>query len=206
MMRVAFLSVGESPRYAKAMIRSVKRHIDAEVLHLTDDETPPIDGTTTVRMSNTDTDLTVFRMRHLSMLDGDILCLDSDVLVMRDPSAVFGLQFDVGLTYRDGPVLDPNGVDITKHMPINTGVLFCRNPEFWEACLRKLPDKPLGFYIDQFIVAAVAKSGRFDVLKLHCDNFNHKPLPGQDLSTKHIVHFKGGARPQLDQLIEEGMA
>lgn len=204
-MIVAFMSVGESPRYALSMLKSVRQTMpNIDVLHLTDEDTPQIPGTSTVRLPNTYDNLTIFRMYHLSQLSEDALCLDTDVVVCRSVKLIFDLEFDVGLTYRTEKVVDPNGVDITKLMPYNTGVLFCRNPAFWKASFELGRDKGAGWYTDQLAVAAVARSNHFNILKLHCDNFNYKPKSADDdLSCRYIVHYKGGARKHLDQLIGE---
>jgi hypothetical protein len=75
-------------------------------------------------------------------------------------------------------------------MPINCGVMFSRSPAFWHACLEWCSGKDVGWYADQLAVAAVWK--RFNVLRLHCDNFNYTPRSrDEDVSSRYAVHYKG---------------
>lgn len=205
-MKIAFLSVNESPRYALAMLRSARRAMpNVDALHLTDEDTPAIMGTITVRLPNTYDNLTIFRMHHLAQLSGDTLCLDTDTIVRRSVRSIFDFQFDAALTYRTDKLVDVDGNDITKLMPYNTGVTFHRDPKFWQAAFDLGHDKKAGWYTDQLAVAAVVRSNQFNVLKLHCDNFNYKPNSAtEDLSRRYIVHYKGESRQYLDQLIQEG--
>ena len=191
-MRVAFLHAGQDPKYAQVMVASVQRHMPGvEILQLTDMDTPAIDGCVPIRDAWDGTEPMFFKMTHLSRLSGDVLALDTDVVVQADLSGVFSLPFDVALTWRDGPIWGPKGEDITKLMPINCGVMFCRNAKFWEACLDWCRKHQCDHWCaDQISVAYVARD--FDVLSLHCNNFNHTPnKPDEDVSRRLAVHYKG---------------
>jgi hypothetical protein len=160
-----------------------------EIIQLTDMETPAIDGCSVVRAEWIDNPM-IFKMQRLADLEGDILALDTDVVVNADLSPVFAFPFDVALTWRDGPIYAPDGTEVTQLMPINCGVMFCRNPEFWKACLEWCKDKDVGWWADQIAVAQVAR--RFNVLRLHCDNFNYTPSSkDEDVSQRLAVHYKG---------------
>lgn len=203
-MIVVFLSVKESPRYANAMIWAVRKHMpDVPIFQLTDEDTPEIEGAKAIRLHNDFEHLTLFRMRHLSLLEGDVLCLDTDVIVQADLQPVFSFDFDVALTRRDHKVVDPDGRDLAKLMPYNTGVTFQRNGKFWAECLEAVKDCGFGWYSDQL---AAAKMDRFyRVLKLNCDNFNHKPQSqDEDISARYAVHYKGKSRRFLDERIDRG--
>ena len=197
-MRVAFLHAKQSPRYANWMVGAVREHMPGvEILHLTDAGTPAIEGCTVVRREWEHDNPMIFRMEHLAALEGEVLVLDTDVVVQRDLSPVFGLDFDMALTWRDGPIMDGKGVDITRAMPINCGVMFQRNSRFWRECLRWCVGKDPGWYADQLAVAQTI--WRFDVLRLHCENFNHKPRSAdEDVSGRWAVHYKGNARRLMD--------
>jgi hypothetical protein len=191
-MKVGFLHVGDEPRHAEKMVASVKRHMPfVEVVQWTDEDTPEVQGADQViRHEWNGEKITVFKMQCMAANQGDTLILDTDIIVQADISGVFNLPFDVALTWRDGPIFDEDHQDITKIMPINTGVMFCRTPEFWVDCLRWCDDKHIGWYSDQVAVAAVHK--RWNTLRLHTDNFNYTPLKKyEDVSKRLIVHYKG---------------
>jgi hypothetical protein len=197
-MKVAFLHARQAPTYADLMVASVKAAMPGvEVLQLTDLDTPTIDGCAARRATWDHDNPMIFRMQHLSQLTGDVLILDTDVIAQRDVSGVFSLPFDMALTWRDGPIWDEDGNDIVKIMPINCGVMFQRNPSFWDACLQWCSGKAVGWYADQIAVAHVWT--QFDVLRLHCDQFNYTPYKaGDDVSRRYIVHYKGGSRKFLN--------
>ena len=204
-MKLAFLHVGQDPQWAKIMVASVRRFVDCEALQLTDMDTNAIEGCTPVRRvfdgskqvevaangwTTGSTNLTMFKMEHLANLEGDILILDTDIIVQKDISKVFAFDFDVALTWRDGPIWADNGQDLAKIMPINCGVMFSRSPAFWQHCWEWSTEHPGGWYSDQFAVAANWR--RFNVLRLNCDNFNHTPnSKDEDVSNRYVVHYKG---------------
>jgi hypothetical protein len=160
-----------------------------EIIQLTDMETPAIDGCSVVRAEWIDNPM-IFKMQRLADLEGDILALDTDVVVNADLSPVFAFPFDVALTWRDGPIYAPDGTEVTQLMPINCGVMFCRNPEFWKACLEWCNIHEVKEWCaDQL---AVPRIQGFNVLRLHCDNFNYTPFKQhEDLSRRLVVHYKG---------------
>lgn len=192
-MKVAFPFAKQDPKYAQVMVASVKRHMpNAEILQLTDEETPEIVGCRAVRMKwQGDDSFTIFKMKHLVWMSGDVLVLDSDVVLQADLSPVFKLPFEVAATWRDGPIRGPDGEDITKAMPINTGVMFCRNHGLWGVCLQYCGESFINeWYADQLAVAAVIS--KFNALRLHCDNFNYTPgKRDEDVSNRLAVHYKG---------------
>lgn len=199
-MKVAFLHAQQDPKYAQAMVASVKRHMPkAELLQLTDEWTPEIEGCKAIRRHWDGNDAMIFKMTHLSKLDGEVLALDTDVIVQADVSGLFSMPFDVALTWRDGPIRGPKGEDITKLMPINCGVMFCRNPEFWRACIDFCMVHEIEHWCaDQLTVPHVCRG--FNTLRLHCDNFNYTPESAtEDVSHRLIVHYKGDRKEWMLQ-------
>lgn len=190
-MKVAFLHARQDPLFAGLMVKSVRRHMDCEIAQLTDDDTPAIDGCTVIRKTWCGNPM-IFKMQHLAELDGDVLVLDTDVIVQADLSAVFDHPFDVALTRRRGPIWDTDGNDVTIPMPYNCGVMFSRSKAFWRACLEWCPDD-VGWYADQLAVAAV--SPNFDTLTLECDEYNYTPKRSdEDLTGRKAVHYKGARK------------
>jgi len=178
-------------RFVELMVASVRCTMPGvDLVHMTDERTPPIDGTATVRRPFKHDNPMLFRMESIVELGPDLIILDTDLIVQKDLRPVFAFDFDVALTIRTDKVLDPSGVNITELMPYNTGVVFIRNPKFFADCIEWSTDKDFGWYTDQAAVAELA--GRYNVLKLHCDNFNYTPRSAaEDVSSRYVVHYKG---------------
>ena len=196
-MIVAFLHVGQQPTLANIMLQSVRRHMPGvECVQLTDTKTPAIEGCTVVREHWDGNGMNLWKMRRLAGLEGEVLVLDTDLIVQADLRGVFSLPFDVALTWRDGPIYDAEGQDITKVMPINTGVMWSRAPEFWRQCVSECEAHEYdGWYADQLSVARVAR--HFNVLRLHCDNFNFTPNRGDSVAGRYVLHYKGKRKDMM---------
>ena len=189
-MIIAFLHARQDPACANKMLAAVHRHMPfARLMQLTDDETPQLPGCTAVRRKWNQNPM-LFKMDHLASLGGEVLVLDTDVIVQADLSPIFSLPFDLALTWRDGPIFDSSGQDVTIRMPINCGVMWSRKIAFWQDCLDWCEGKKVGWYADQLAVAAVAP--KWDVLRLHADNFNYTPgSDDENVSRRLAVHYKG---------------
>jgi hypothetical protein len=190
-MIVGFLHARQDPKYAKKMIESVKKVLPyVDIVQWTDEDTPQIEGCRIVRRSWDRRNPMIFKMNFLAEQDENVLVLDTDVILKADVSSVFALPFDVALTWRDGPIRDPEGNDLTKIMPFNCGVMFSRSSRYWQACLEWCAIHSVdSWYADQLAVANVKG---FDVLKLHCDNFNYTPRSqDEDVSGRLAIHYKG---------------
>jgi hypothetical protein len=199
-MRIAFLHVVDDAkfkytendhRFVHVMLDSVMRTMpNTDIIHLTDESTKCIDGTITIRRPFVHDNPMLFRMEHISAIDGDVLVLDTDVMVRKDLRPIFSLDFDVALTWRSDKVIDTNGVNISDLMPYNTGVVFSRSAKFWKDCVDFATGKNFGWYADQASVAVISE--RYNTLKLHCDNFNYTPKSAsEDVSSRYVVHYKG---------------
>lgn len=189
-MRLAFLHVNQDPTLAYKMVESVRRFADCEALQLTDMDTAAMEGCTPVRRVYDGENMTLFKLEHLASLPGDLLILDTDLIVQKDITKIFDFDFDLALTWRDGPIPDQDGNDITKLMPINTGVMFSRCQRFWQTCFEWSKEHPGGWYSDQLAVSAQWR--RFNIMRLHCDNFNYTPKSkDEDVSSRYVVHYKG---------------
>ena len=199
-MKVAFLHAVADHKFKYSdinhdfvhmMLESVRRTMpNTDIIHMTDSETPPIPGTITNRLKWEHPNPMIFKMNHMMCLEGDVIILDTDVIVQKDIRPVFNFEFDMALTWRDGPIMTAEGDDLAKTMPYNCGVMFQRSRLFWKRCLEHWFGKNPGWFADQMAVAAVAP--QFNVLRLHCDNFNYTPRsPDEDLSRRYVVHYKG---------------
>ena len=197
-MIAAFFHARQADTYAKMAVSAFKATNKCPVLHLTDETSPGLDGCEVVRLPWDGSEAMTFRALHLSQLEGEVLSLDTDIIVQRDLSRVFDWPFDAALTQRDGPIRTPDGFDLTTIMPFNGGVVFSRSQKFRQAVYEWCAGSEDGWYVDQLALAHVAKD--FDILKLHCDNFNYTPRsPSEDVSMRFAVHYKGPRKDWMKQ-------
>lgn len=206
-MRVAFLHVegikGSSAvnaALAENMVRSVKRAIpSAEIIQLTNFKTPTVPGVDTVlRKSPWHPGLMVYRMDTLRDIpDGELIVLDTDVLVREDLSEVFAQPFDVALTKRTHRIM-VDGIDVAKDMPYNTGVMFSRKQAFWQDCYDmtlEMSAECQTWFGDQLAVRMVADEGKYQVLELPCEVWNWSPKTStESVEGRKAVHYKGERR------------
>jgi len=193
---VCFLHVGAYHHYEPKFVASVRSVMpEAKIVQFSDETSPEIPGVHEVRRQVIKTPLWVHRWQAYSEVEGEIVCLDTDVIVRKDLSRVFALDFDVALTRRDKPLLDPNGTDITQAMPFNGGVVLSRSRKWMrklaETCaeLTSLNQK---WYTDQMAMTVCARTQPETVLHLPCELYNFTP-DRQDSDTSHawVVHYKG---------------
>ena len=214
-MRVAFLHVDlkghEAFRQlAELMVWSVKR-FNHEVIQMTDEESREIPGVdTVVRKPREYPFLMQYRLEHFRSMPGEVLFVDTDTLMLKDPSSAFD-DCDVALTKRSAPIL-LDGQNITGAMPYNTGVMFSRNPKFWDDCFKYswgLSDELKNWFGDQLAVKAMAESGKYKVKELPCSEYNFTPKKGiEGVEGKYIAHFKGNRKPaqiELARLLKESV-
>ena len=203
-MIAAFLLAGKVPDYAEIMVRSVKKHMDCPLVQLTDETTPVLDGCEAIRLPWDGKDPMVFRALHMSRLEGDVMCLDTDIIVQHDLSKVFLFPFAVALTRRERPIYTPTGFDITQMMPFNGGLIFSRSRAFWldmlDFCERN--KAVAGWYVDQLALPYVMQ--RHETLILSCDNFNVTPeMKEENVSTAFAVHYKGDRKDWMRARADE---
>lgn len=206
---ITFLHVGEVQPWAEVMVARAQKITGQPVIQLTDNITPAVKGVDGVRRRDYDRPLMPFRLKHLSEINEPHLTLDSDVLLIRNIWDVWEEPFDVALTYRNQPLTltitfqgQEKGADIASHMPINTGVMFSRTPEFWVDCLKwteTLPGEKLNWWGDQMAVAAIANSGKYAVKRLECTEYNWTPSRLDHYEGAKAVHFKGTRKHWMSQ-------
>lgn len=194
-MRVVFLHVGNDLAFPTIMVASVKRVMPtAEVWQLTDFQTPHIEGADYFAKMPFTGNLMSYRLNHLAALEGPFVSLDTDVIVQGDLSPVFNHEFDVALTKRTKEVT-LRGRSMIDEQPYNSGVMFSKSSDFWaEACrhCQTLPENQQKWFGEQLTIAALAKSGKYNVLDLDCEEWNFSP-DDEDDDTSHakVVHYKG---------------
>jgi len=188
------------PRVAKLAGKcaaSVRSAIpDAWIVHFTDKRTAKFSwADETVRKSGEGMGFMEFRIFHFGAYPHkEMLFLDADTRVNRDPWDVFLDEFDVCLTAR-AERLKSAGEDVTDQMPYNTGVMFSKGPHFWRKVCQGLKGYPLDermWFGEQVEIAKLAKSGEFRVKEVSDADYNYTPKTrDEDTSGRYIVHYKG---------------
>lgn len=191
-MKVGFLHVGPDTRLASIMVRSCLDH-GYELIQMTDADSAAIDGCRVVRIPWNHTRLMTYRLKHLAELgEPDLTVLDTDTVVLRDISDIWGAEFDLALTKRGATISAQTGVDVAKDMPYNIGVMFVRDPKVWEYAHRfcaSLSDKLQTWWGDQLAMAAAANE--FQTLELPCSEWNYTPRSAEDVPDVRVLHYKG---------------
>jgi hypothetical protein len=197
---IGFLHIGAFSEIVPIMIRSVRAAMPAaSIVQMTDQATAPMAGVDQVIRKHYDgVHLMTYRLRHLSEFPScEALFLDTDVVVQQDLSQLFEQTFDIALTRRDKAIPTPNGVDVAKVAPYNTGVMLSKpsGSEFWlhahDYCAR-MSDEYQKWWGDQLAVKAIAEVAPLRIMELPCEIFNYTPASErEDLSGKAVVHYKG---------------
>ncbi len=205
MLTVGFLHVGRISKVAQIMVASVKSAMPGvRIIQMTDTNTKPVTGVDDViRKRYDDKYLMPYRLLHLKDFPpGDVIFLDTDIVVQKDLSPIFEEDFDIGLTKRFKPVRDLNGYDLAAEMPYNTGVMFSRasGTSFWqksyEHCLT-LPKHDQEWWGDQLSIKATADTTDLKLKEFPCDLYNYTPhTPVEDVSGKFVLHYKGPHRKE----------
>lgn len=184
--------MGEHWGIAKSLIASSKKVMpDVEVWQLTDGDTPKAPGIDGCLRVSGQMPMAVRRMTAHSMLHGEWLFVDTDVVIQKDVRHVFESPFLVAVTDRVGSLWE-HSPDV-KDMPYNMGVTFSRSPHFWEEAkenLLKLDIQKQHWCGDQLVVCAMAGPKYLKVLPGHIYNFTPATRE-DDCSHAAIVHYKG---------------
>lgn len=195
-MRIAFYAEGEGPHLdiAKHLIASAKQHMPGvQICLLTDEKTPALEGAEAIRIPG-DMPMGVRRVMHYCM-PGEWLFLDTDVVFRKDVRDVFERDFDVALASRDGTYME--GSKYAELMPYNFGVVFSRNPCFWQTVLPELKKLSPDFQRwggEQMLTCVLAQTGKFKA-EILPSAYNFTPeKQDDDLSHVAIAHYKGARK------------
>lgn len=199
-MRIGFYcqSAGPHLEVGKLFVASVQKAMPGvEIFHLTNETCPAIDGAKPIRLPN-DMPMGIRRLTHYAQLEGEWLLCDSDVIVQKDVRYVFNGPVEIGVVSRKGTVLE--GSDYEKLFPYNFGVVFSRCPRFWEKglqLLKKAPPALQEWEGEQGVLGHLADGGGYRVAFLP-SSYNWTPeSKEEDVSDKHIVHYKGHRKKWL---------
>jgi hypothetical protein len=136
-VNVGFYLTGAPPAWTPLMVQSVRDTMPhATLFQLTDETSTPADGIDGV-LRLPWAPLSLHRARHFANSRNDWLFIDTDVILQRDVSDVFGWDFDIAVADRNWTKA-PNGEyrtggqpDYVARFPYNAGVIFSRCPRFW---------------------------------------------------------------------------
>ncbi len=208
MIRLGFLHIELTDPYrfrelARRMVVSAKEAMPGiEIVQMTDMRTPIIRGVDDAQLVETKEgdEFMPYRLKHLSLFEGDGIFLDTDIIVKRDLREAFDEPFEVGLTKRDYPIFGKQtGQNLAEAMPYNTGVMFSRSQGFWRDCYEyclSLPKEKQQWWGDQLAVKAIAESGEYKVKVFNCETWNRVPVRSDDLGDAYAVHYKGEKRKE----------
>src|SRR5574341_335513 len=185
---------------ARIMAASVRRVMPAvRVLMMTDHKTPAIEGIEPVRISTHGfPDWIPWVCNACSLMEGEVLYLDSDVVVQRDLRPLFNVDADAIFTQRGPKEFEG------RLMPFLFGVVAYRSTEFWkevrDRVLAMRDPKDLGWWGSQIIVFDMwmeCQNGRKDwkIASIPCHTYNYTPKDAQDTpEDKFALHYKGKKR------------
>ena len=200
-MRVGIYHVGNNVNYLRlgAVACAVAKTHGYEVSHLTDMDTPAIDGAKVVRRKMT-APMAVFRMQH-HQVDGEWLFIDSDVLIHKPVDRVFEHEFSIALAQRkpsDGTNTE-GALPLYKEMPYNMGVVFSRSPQFWAEVEKELLtyDANLQHWMGDQLAWCKLIAAKPRLVKLLDCRFNFPPGKNGKLYGAPIVHYKGNRKPMM---------
>jgi hypothetical protein len=196
-LKIGFFVSGDNQalRDAEGLIESAQRVMpQVGIYHLTDGNTPDI-GVKQIQMHG-DMPLVSRRAAIYAALLGDWCLVDTDVRFQKDVTQVFDQDFDIAVTERSPESVNS---DYAKVTPYNWGVVFSRQPKFWGAllpALNQLPEKLKEWDGGQFVMSyAITRNLTGYKTMVLPASYNWTPqTPEEDVSTHHIVHYKGRQR------------
>lgn len=196
-MQIGFFTQGEGPHtdIARHLIDSAKKHMpDVTVHQMTDEKTPVLPGAKAIRLPGK-MPMGVRRIAICASLPGNWIFCDTDVLFRRDVRDVFDKPFDLALASREGTLWA--GTDYAKQMPYNTGVVFSKNPECWQAVLDnllKMAPNSQEWGGEQYLIGKLAQGGEGNPFSIEIlpSSYNFTPATKEeDVSHAAILHLKG---------------
>ena len=171
---------------AELCIASVRKHMPhAEIWHLTTEDGPELSADKCLRMDIQGT-YGYKRNALTSMLEGEVISIDYDVIMQEDISSVFDEDFELGVTVD----MKPGGPGIKY----NGGVIFSRSQEYWKTIAEIVKDMDFcktegDWYPIELACNQLADSGKFKT-KVFSSEYNHVPSSPEDKQGK-LIHYRG---------------
>jgi hypothetical protein len=201
-------------KLAELMIASVRRHMpEVEIWQLTDDrgtEALPVDRVE--RKPFIYKDWVPWLMEFVSGVPGNVLFLDSDIIVQRDLRPMFLADADVVVTTRGPKTVND------RFMPFLLGVVASKKPTFWldmrDRVLAMKNSDDRGWWGGQLALYDAwmdQQNGNlaWKMAAVPCDPHNYVPKDANDApADKWVLHYKGKKRKQwmLERWAQEAVA
>lgn len=201
---------------ARVMVASARKHMPGiRVFMVTDHNTPALDGIETIRF-NTEghADWIPWLCHACSLMEGEVLYLDSDVVVQRDLRPILNVPGDLILPYRGMKTID-------GHLqPFIFGCVAYRTAEIWKEIrdrVNAMPRKERGWYGSQIAVFDMFMEeqngrGKWKIVPIPRDTYSYTPKDAEDAPKEAwSLHYKGKKRKawmleKWRHLIEEQVA
>ncbi len=184
---------------ARIMIASSRRHMpDLPIVMVTDMKTPAIHGAEPFRIDTGGfSEFIPWLTNACSLIDGEVIYLDSDVVVMRDLRPILNVTGDLIVPNRGPKIVD-------GHMqPFIFGCVAYRNRKIWEEIrdrVLQMPEKERCWYGSQIAVFEMwmeEKNGRgkWKIVSIPRDVYNYTPKDEDEIpADKWVLHYKGKKR------------
>lgn len=184
---------------ARIMVASARKHMPGtNVLMITDAKTSALDGVPVVRFSTDGyADFIPWLTNACSLMEGEVLYLDSDVVVQRDLRPLLNVDADIVLPYRGMKMVD-------GHLqPFIFGCVAYKNAAIWKEIRDRvlaMPEKERQWYGSQIAVFDmwVEQSngiGKWKIASVPRNVYNYTPRDAEDApADKWVLHYKGRKR------------
>lgn len=184
-----------------------------KIVHVTDEETRPLDGPHERFHVKRDVPLMTWHMRchqEAQSLADEVLFTEPDVRFRSEILHVFDDQgFDVAVTEREvDSTWDLNGqkVLLSAVAPYTLGTTFSRSAEFWrevtEHCAT-LGGREQHWLGDMLSLWAIMQTGRYKVKVIPGPIYNHIPCSREDACDVKVLHYKGMRKEWLFEQARE---
>lgn len=189
-MNVVFYYIGERyPDHAQYCIKSIRKHMDAHIIQLTDRTTPAIDGVDEVRRHDPKHDMVHYNgYQFLSEMDEDeVLYTDLDMMYCGNLDHLFCGDAEVTAATRSSR--DRVSHSYKQRYPY-CSMMVVRNRKFWKDCYDRLlrMRKPSALN-NMEAVASIIDGWEYRIKILDGDIYN--ALPKSHNERVMVYHFKG---------------
>jgi len=184
-----------------------------KVVHVSDEQTEPLDGPDEVLLVRRDVPLMTWHMKchaKAQELADEVLFTEPDVRFKSEILHVFDdKDFDIAVTEREvDSTWDINGqkVLLSDVAPYTLGTTFSRNGKFWEEVTEhcsKLGAAEQAWIGDMLSLWAIMQTEKYKVKVIPGQTYNHIPCSREDCCDVKVLHFKGMRKEWLFQGIRE---
>lgn len=212
-MNIVFYYISKDiPSYAKYCLSSIRKFMPmAEVIQLTDMDTPVIDGINHLmrfesKIKYTFDTVNYMGFEFLSKSDiNEMIFVDPDFMFNGDIEHLIKDDFDVSVATRMRK--DRLNRRFRKHYPYNSLVI-TKVSQFWKDCYKMLAGYDrVRWFTNMRVVKNVVDSGKYKVRLLDGNIYNKIPQHEDDFDKRaKIYHFKGNKKEYMKSFYEKYIA